>query len=96
MQTSKKIKSLAVTEIKLIILFLIIKQSIQKVIKHILPAKLSKKNYSKCLNLAIRAHKLLGCKSVARSDFIYNKKTNRTIFLEINITNRIDFYFIIA
>ena len=85
LQTSKKIKSLAVTEIKTDNTFFDYQAKYSKgYAKHILPAKLSKKNYSKCLNLAIRAHKLLGCKSVARSDFIYNKKTNRIYFLEIN------------
>ena len=81
MQTSKEIKSLAVTEIKTDNTFFDYQAKYSKgYAKHILPAKLSKKNYSKCLNLAIRAHKLLGCKSVARSDFIYNKKTNRIYF----------------
>ena len=85
LQTSKKIKSLAVTEIKTDNTFFDYQAKYSKgYAKHILPAKLSKKNYSKCLNLAMRAHKLLGCKSVARSDFIYNKKTNRIYFLEIN------------
>ena len=37
--------------------------------RHIMPARLSKKNYQKVLNLAYQAHKSLGCKGVTRTDF---------------------------
>ena len=37
--------------------------------KHIMPADLSKKNYNKALFLAEKAHKVLGCKGITRSDF---------------------------
>ena len=52
--------------------------------KHILPAKLTRVNYSNCLKFAIKVHKLLGCNSIARTDFIFDKKRNKIFFLETN------------
>ena len=50
--------------------------------KHIIPVDLSKKNYNKIMNLALKAHKLIGCQGVTRSDFkFYNGKF---YLLEIN------------
>ena len=50
--------------------------------KHIIPVNLSKKNYNKIMNLALKAHKLIGCQGVTRSDFkFYNGKF---YLLEIN------------
>ena len=49
--------------------------------KHVMPARLSKK-YLEVLNLAVKAHKALGCKGVTRSDFKFYK--NRFYLLEIN------------
>ncbi len=37
--------------------------------KHIIPVDLSKNNYAKIMNLAFKAHRLIGCKGVTRSDF---------------------------
>tara|TARA_Y100000992_G_C21227865_1_gene473855 strand:+ start:17 stop:931 length:915 start_codon:yes stop_codon:yes gene_type:complete len=37
--------------------------------KHIIPVDLSNNHYAKIMNLALRAHKLIGCKGVTRSDF---------------------------
>jgi len=50
--------------------------------KHIIPVKLDKKNLDKIMNIALRAHKLIGCKGVTRSDFKFNK--NKFYLLEIN------------
>ena len=50
--------------------------------KHIMPARLSKKNYVKVLQLSKRAHQALGCQGVTRSDFKYFK--NKFYILEIN------------
>lgn len=50
--------------------------------KHVMPARLSKKKYLEVLNLAVKAHKALGCKGVTRSDFKFYK--NRFYLLEIN------------
>ena len=50
--------------------------------KHIIPVNLSKKNYTNVLNIAMRAHMLIGCRGVTRSDFkFYNGKF---YLLEIN------------
>ena len=50
--------------------------------KHIIPVKLSKKDYNKLMSLAFKAHKLIGCQGVTRSDFkFYNGKF---YLLEIN------------
>ena len=50
--------------------------------EHILPVKLSKKNYTNILNIAMNAHRLIGCSGVTRSDFkFYNGKF---YLLEIN------------
>ena len=37
--------------------------------EHIMPARLRRKNYSKVLQLAKKAHKALGCRGVTRTDF---------------------------
>ncbi len=82
---SKNIESLAVTEINTNNTFFDYQAKYSDgYAKHILPAKLSKENYKKCLNLAIKVHKLLKCNSIARSDFIFNKKLNKIYFLETN------------
>ena len=81
----KKIEALAVTEIKSNNSFFDYQAKYSKgYAKHILPAKLSKNNYKKCLKLAIKAHKVLGCNSIARTDFIYNQKNKKIYFLETN------------
>ena len=49
---------------------------------HIMPANLSKKNYDIALNLARKAHQLLKCRGVTRSDFKFSN--NKFYLLEIN------------
>ena len=81
----KKIHALAVTEIKSKNNFFDYKAKYSKgYAKHILPAKLNKINYAKCLKFATKAHKLLGCNSLARTDFILDTKKNKIFFLETN------------
>jgi len=81
----KKIHALAVTEIKSKNNFFDYKAKYSKgYAKHILPAKLNKINYLKCLKFATKAHKLLGCNSLARTDFIFDTKKNKIFFLETN------------
>ena len=71
----KKIYALAVTEIKSKNNFFDYKAKYSKgYAKHILPAKLNKINYNKCLKFATKTHKLLGCNSLARTDFIFDTK----------------------
>ena len=82
---SKNIKSLAVTEIQSKNKFFDYKAKYSKGFsKHIIPAKLSKKNYNKCLKIAAKSHKLLGCNSIARTDFIFNSNQNKIYYLETN------------
>ncbi len=82
---SEKIQALAVTEIKTNNNFFDYQAKYSKgYSNHILPAKISKKNYNLCLRQAIKCHKILNCKSIARTDFIYNNKSNKIYFLETN------------
>ena len=50
--------------------------------KHIMPIEVSKKNYSKVMNLALKAHKIIGCRGVTRSDFKFFR--GKFYLLEIN------------
>ena len=50
--------------------------------KHIIPVDLNNRNYDKLMNLALKAHKLIGCKGVTRSDFKFYKE--KFYLLEIN------------
>ena len=50
--------------------------------KHIMPAPLSNKKYKEVLSLAKKAHNVLGCKGVTRSDFRFYK--NKFYLLETN------------
>ena len=50
--------------------------------KHEIPAKIPKQIYNQCLYYASKAHDLLDCKSVSRSDFIFDGQN--LFFLEIN------------
>ena len=50
--------------------------------KHIIPVDLNNRDYKKLMNLALKAHKLIRCQGVTRSDFkFYNGKF---YLLEIN------------
>ncbi len=50
--------------------------------KHLMPAPLSQVNYNKVNDIALKAHKLLKCRGVSRSDFrFYN---NKFYLLELN------------
>ena len=41
--------------------------------KHIIPVKISKKDLYNVMNIALKAHNLIGCKGVTRSDFKFYK-----------------------
>ncbi len=82
---SGKIEALAVTEIKYKNKFFDYQAKYSKgFAKHILPAKLTNNIYNKCLNLAIKSHAILGCGSIARTDFLLNYKNNKIYYLETN------------
>ena len=50
--------------------------------KHIIPGELNKSEYKKLMNIALKAHKLIGCKGVTRSDFKFFK--GKFYLLELN------------
>ena len=50
--------------------------------KHIIPVDIKKKKYQTLMNIALKAHKLIGCSGVTRSDFKYHK--GKFYLLEIN------------
>ena len=50
--------------------------------KHVMPAKLKKNKYKEVLRIAKKAHKVLGCKGVTRSDFRFYK--DKFYLLETN------------
>ena len=50
--------------------------------QHIMPASLQQKKYDEVLFLAKKAHKILGCRGVTRSDFKFYK--NKFYLLETN------------
>jgi len=50
--------------------------------KHIIPVSLNKKDLQKIINIARKAHQLIGCKGVTRSDFKFYK--GKFYLLEIN------------
>ena len=50
--------------------------------EHIIPVNLTKDKLRQVMNIALRAHKIIGCKGVTRSDFKFFK--NKFYLLEIN------------
>ena len=50
--------------------------------EHIIPINLSSNNYKKLMNLTLKAHNLIGCEGVTRSDFKFYK--GKFYLLEIN------------
>lgn len=50
--------------------------------KHIIPVNLTKKQYNELMNISLKAHKLIGCRGVTRSDFKFFR--NKFFLLEIN------------
>ncbi len=50
--------------------------------EHIIPVNLDKKNLKKIINITSKAHRVIGCRGVTRSDFKYYKE--KFYLLEIN------------
>jgi len=50
--------------------------------EHIIPVDLPKNQLNKVMNLSLKAHKIIGCKGITRSDFKFYK--NKFYLLEIN------------
>jgi len=49
---------------------------------HIIPVDITKKKLEEVMNMALRAHQIIGCKGVSRSDFKFYK--NKFYILELN------------
>ena len=50
--------------------------------EHIIPVDMTKKKLEEVMNIALRAHKIIGCKGISRSDFKFYK--NKFYILELN------------
>jgi len=50
--------------------------------KHIIPVKIDKKEFKTITNIALKAHKIIGCRGVTRSDFKFYK--GKFYLLELN------------
>ena len=50
--------------------------------KHIIPVKITKKEFKTITDIALKAHKVIGCKGVTRSDFKFYK--GKFYLLELN------------
>jgi len=50
--------------------------------QHIIPVEISKNKLNEIMNIAFKAHNVIGCKGVTRSDFKFHK--NKFYLLEIN------------
>lgn len=51
---------------------------------HIMPAPLSPEAYQRALDIGLKAHQLLGCRGVSRSDLMYDEESDTFYLLEIN------------
>ncbi len=58
------------------------KYNVKSKTEHIIPVKINKKMINNVQNIALKAHKIIGCKGVTRSDFKFYK--NKFYLLEIN------------
>jgi D-alanine-D-alanine ligase len=58
------------------------KYSLNAKTEHIIPVKLPKNKLNEVIDLSFKAHKIIGCKGVTRSDFKFYK--NKFYLLEIN------------
>ena len=58
------------------------KYNVNSKTEHIIPVELSNKNLKQGMDMALKAHKILGCRGVTRSDFKYYK--GKFYILELN------------
>ncbi len=52
--------------------------------EYLMPAEVSAKIYDAALEMARKAHDVLGCRGVTRSDIRYDAKSGRMVMLEVN------------
>ena len=55
--------------------------------KHIVPAKLPKIIFDACLDYAIRAHQVLGCRGISRTDFRWDEGTGVAGLIPVSYTH---------
>ena len=51
---------------------------------HKIPADIPKSIYNKAMSWALRAHRIIGCKGISRTDFRYDAKEKNLYMLELN------------
>ena len=51
---------------------------------HVIPADIPKNIYNKAMSWALKAHQIIGCKGISRSDFRYDAKEGKLYMLELN------------
>ena len=51
---------------------------------HIIPALIPKTIFDKAMSWALRAHQIIGCKGISRTDFRYDSNHNKLFMLELN------------
>ena len=51
---------------------------------HFIPAKIPQNIYEQSMSWALKAHNIIGCKGISRSDFRYDPKKRQLYLLEIN------------
>lgn len=51
---------------------------------HILPARVPQDVFDACMDAALKIHQALGCRGLSRSDFIFDRRTGKAVFLEVN------------
>ena len=86
-EDKKSVRALGVTDIKFDSDYYDFKAKYTKGFsQHVLPALIPKKEYDYLLKISEKIFKLTGCRSIARIDFIMEKKSkkNKYFFLEIN------------
>ena len=51
---------------------------------HVIPADIPKNIYNKAMSWALKAHQIIGCKGISRSDFRYDPNEEKLYMLELN------------
>lgn len=51
---------------------------------HLMPAPIPEKTYKKALEIALKAHQIVGCRGISRSDLIYQEQEDTFYLLEVN------------
>ena len=55
-----------------------------KMVHHKIPADIPKIIYNKALSWALKAHQIIGCKGISRTDFRYDPNNEKLYMLELN------------